>query len=616
MTVSRGFPSADGAFVQIDLSGSVTHANRSFGELLGLNKTVGRRFRDLLSLDSRKRWDGVRQAVDQSDHVIERLSFFNGTTAHVRFSWISDGAICIHGEVLSSGRHACLNSIKSALSSGHGEGSEEVEPDAPPEILRAHIRRLQARLADMEKSQRKDLATGLLSREHFYSQIETDLAQMRADQSSCLLAMVAVNGSWAEGGSVDSATRVRILRHIAKRIRASANVLSAARIGEEKFAVLARIDTGDAREVAAGMSHLISRLTRPVQKRWGTWRVDAAIGVSVAKAAQIDRSDLYSSAALALKEARRGGPGTFVMFDEELAETSRRARILESDLRVAVHENLLYPVYQPILSVRPEARIRVEVLARWTHYEYGNITPDEFIEIAVQSGLMSKLDLSITAAACDELRPLFLSQQIELATFNMSPVDLRDMDHVRHFMRIVHSSGIDPRNICIEITEQHFVGDYEAVRTALTYLKGEGVSIVIDDYGTGYSNLKALIDLPIDAIKIDKSLTSNVVEDRKSALAVLSVTSLGRLLGLRLAAEGVETPAQAAVLSALGCQFMQGYLYARPMRVAELGDWLRRRQKEGTRKAAGREEERRSLQSQVGHAEEGRRRAHNAVADH
>lgn len=585
VTVFNASSAPDLTFVQIDPSGTITYADRAFGRFLGLNKAVGRRFRDLLSMGSRRRWDDIRQSCNQSAATVEEMQFFNRKTAVIRFSGISDGAVCIHGEILSFGRPVGLSNDVSRHTISDGEEPEDIIEEIPPKILRARLRVLQARLASMEKGLTYDPATGLFKREFFNSEVEAQLARLRVDQSSCLLAIISVNGSWPIGDALGSSLRLQILRHLSRRIRACGDVLCAARVGEEKFAVLVNTKNADLQTVTAAIPDLIMRLTSPIEKGGGTWRMNAAVGIALRRSDQSETYDLYQCAAIALRQARRAGE-KFVIFDNELAARSRRARILESDLRVAIHENLLYPVYQPIVSVRSEGRIRVEVLARWTHYEYGNVTPDEFIEIAAHAGLTSKLDLSIAAVACEELKPLFLSGQIEHATFNMSHLDLRDLSHIRQFLQIVKSSGIQTTNICIEITEQHFVGNWEAVRQSLTYLKSEGVSIVIDDYGTGYSNLKALIDLPIDAIKVDKSLTCNVVEDRKAALAVLSVTSLARLMGLRLAAEGVETPAQAAVLTALGCQFMQGYLYAKPMRVAELGDWLRYRQNSDARKVA------------------------------
>jgi EAL domain-containing protein (putative c-di-GMP-specific phosphodiesterase class I) len=240
-------------------------------------------------------------------------------------------------------------------------------------------------------------------------------------------------------------------------------------------------------------------------------------------------------------------------------------KLIENDLRVAIDNDELELAYQPIVNNSGETVVGVEALCRWRHPERGEIPPSEFIPIAENSGLIIALGEKVLRRACVEGN---LWPGITLAV-NVSALQFRRPDFVDVVERILAETGFDPRRLELEVTETTLIGNVDSAELAMARLKALGVRLALDDFGTGYSSLLYLRRFPFDKLKIDRSFVHSIEKTADAAAIVHAVVSLGRGLGMKVTAEGVETAEQHLFLRAAGVHTMQGYRFGRPVSAAE-----------------------------------------------
>lgn len=566
--------------VVISMQGEITYASSTFCEIIGLHRAEGRRYRDLLAPDMRRNWAQLHKELLASREKVDDHRFFNGCNALIRFTLAEqpDKSTAISGLVLGF--------AQTARGPKPGSKARDIDPAAAGpgpafEHLCERIDQLEAQLAAARREMLCDPLTGLLNLAGIARLASRAILELTAEDSR--LYMVALDIEDFETLNDLHGRKVgdRVLKLLGRRLGRPAQVVGAARIGAATFAVLVKAGPGTLEAFADSLAALLPRLFRPVVTRGLRIRVSGRAGVSVYGADAYDGDDLINNAQAALVEARRKGNICVQLFDTALAGQTRRRKALLRDLRLAIAEGLLHPVYQPIVSTREPGFVGVEVLCRWVHHEFGNIPPDEFIAIAAECGLMRELDLGVVAAACAELRPLIVTDAVKFVAFNFSPTELSQEDYAESFLSCLQAAGIPPAKVYVEVTEHEMIRDFDKAKHAIQCFKAAGITIVLDDYGTGYSNLRTLLDLPIDVIKIDKSLIADVAVEERAMQVVLSVVHLARVLGAELIAEGIETAAQSAVTRALGCQYVQGFLLSKPMRLGPLGEWLRQGAKGG-----------------------------------
>jgi EAL domain-containing protein (putative c-di-GMP-specific phosphodiesterase class I) len=248
---------------------------------------------------------------------------------------------------------------------------------------------------------------------------------------------------------------------------------------------------------------------------------------------------------------------------------------LKADLRGALERGELHVAYQPIVELDTGEITGSEALMRWNHPERGAVPPMEFIPLAEESGLILEIGRWILETACRQTK----SWQDETGTaltvsVNMSGRQMADQAFVADVGRILSDSGLDPRNLTLEITESVLVKDVDATVTAFRALKSLGIRLAIDDFGTGYSSLSYLRQFPIDILKVDRSFVAGLDGSKDSLALVRSILNLSSTLRLDTVAEGIETTVQRQALRGLGAQRGQGYLFARPMGPDDLRDLL------------------------------------------
>lgn len=297
----------------------------------------------------------------------------------------------------------------------------------------------------------------------------------------------------------------------------------------------------------------------------------ATIGASIGIALYPQHSDgcdnLARLADLALYAAKAQGKGQVVAFEPQMDIDAQHRRKLESDLRIAIDDRQFYLAYQPLLATNSECITGFEALIRWKHPERGEIPPGNFIPVAEELHLMSEIGEFVLEQACDFASGWTFLPADEALTIavNVSPDQLRSANFPATVKRILTNTGLNPHLLELEITEDVLVHDFEEVTKILHELREIGVSIAVDDFGSGQTSLRYLNNFPISKLKIDRSFIRHLGDDSKAAEITRSIVRLGRKLGVSVVAEGVEEQRQLDMLKHWDCDQVQGFLFSKPV---------------------------------------------------
>lgn len=236
------------------------------------------------------------------------------------------------------------------------------------------------------------------------------------------------------------------------------------------------------------------------------------------------------------------------------------------DLLRALDNDQLILLYQPKLDCGSRRVVGAEALVRWQHPRLGLVPPDRFIQLAEQTGAIHRLGHWVFRAACRQLRKWRAAGNLNWSVaVNVSPLQLRRADFAQRLLDCVAQQGVPADRLIVEITESNVIEDAEATRTQLLALHAAGIRISLDDFGTGFSNLARLKQLPVDELKIDRSFVSDVDRNEVDPSIIAAIVAMASILGVRVVAEGVERDCQLGVLERLGCNETQGYLHAPPI---------------------------------------------------
>jgi len=329
-----------------------------------------------------------------------------------------------------------------------------------------------------------------------------------------------------------------------------------ARLGGDEFAVvLSHADAQAARDLA---SRIIAAVRVPIAV--GDHRIEIGASIGIAVSEGHDAAALLSGADIAMYRAKKNGDDPVCVFQPEMEGELRRRVGLEKALRRALAAGEITPHYQPIIDLSTRGLRGFEMLARWSNPDLGQVSPEIFIPLAEQQGLIAEFSMAMLERACRDAADW--PDDIRLS-INVSPVQLRDRRFPDDLLARLREFGFSPRRLDIEITETALIGDVELVRDSLVRLRAAGAKISLDDFGMGFSSLNHLRQFKIDKVKIDKSFTKTLLEDPESALIVHSIIHLARGLNLMVVAEGVEDERTADIVSRMGCDFGQGYHFGK-----------------------------------------------------
>ena len=304
----------------------------------------------------------------------------------------------------------------------------------------------------------------------------------------------------------------------------------------------------------------------------------ASIGIALSTTGYQDVQDILRDADVAMYRAKSIGPARWELFDQAMRERAVARLKIEVDLHRAVEQQEFKLVYQPVVSLSDGVVRGFEALVRWQHPTRGIVSPAEFIPLAEEVGLIGTLGAWVLNAACTQAalwqRSYPRSEPLTMSV-NVSAHQLTQGDLVAQVADVLLRTGLIPRTLKLELTESVVMGDAERARGIFMALKGLDVKLSLDDFGTGYSSLSQLRRLPLDTLKVDRSFVSAMDSDDEKRQITQIIVSLAQLLGMTVVAEGAETLGEVLALKAMGCEFVQGYYYYRPLDTADAEALLR-----------------------------------------
>jgi len=332
-----------------------------------------------------------------------------------------------------------------------------------------------------------------------------------------------------------------------------------ARLGGDEFAIIT-VCASDSYSLHAIAGRIISAACAPYTISGHTIIIGASIGIAVIDRRARDAADILRYADMALYRAKNEGRNRACIYDAAMDADLSQRKLLEGDLLHAIRNDGLHAAYQPMVNVSGDTVIGVEALARWTHPTAGPISPADFIPIAEHSGLIVELGEWMLRRACRDGRAW---PGLTVAV-NVSPLQFRRSDFVDVVERILKETEFDASRLELELTESTLLGNLESAELSMLRLKAIGVRFALDDFGTGYSSLLYLRRFPFDKLKIDSSFVRSIERAPDAAAIVHAVVSLGRGLGMKVTAEGVENAEQHLFLRAAGVHSMQGFRFGKP----------------------------------------------------
>jgi diguanylate cyclase (GGDEF)-like protein len=349
-----------------------------------------------------------------------------------------------------------------------------------------------------------------------------------------------------------------LLIEVARRLSALGKAGCVYRFGGDEFILVAPGLTPEREENFARM--IIHALTRPIHIGAFPAEVGASIGYATVMPTNASLEEAAHCADLAMYEAKMRGPNNFIAYEEAMQNKVTERAVLEAKLRTAIQENQIRPFYQPLINLKTGDLCGFEALARWTDKDGISIPPPAFIGIAEETGMITELFENLLTQACRDAKAW--PDHISLS-FNVSPVQMEDKLLATRILRILASGQLPPQRLEIEITENALIQEPEIAALILDELHDAGVQIALDDFGTGYSSLAQLARYRFDKIKIDKSFVATYGKEERQEKIIRAMLGLGRSLGIKTTAEGIEEHGQLAYLLSHGCDIGQGYLFGR-----------------------------------------------------
>jgi diguanylate cyclase (GGDEF)-like protein len=340
-----------------------------------------------------------------------------------------------------------------------------------------------------------------------------------------------------------------------------------ARLGGDEFAIL--LDGLDANEDAVRVAERVQdELARPFRLDGHDVYTTASIGITLCTSYYDSPEKILRDADTAMYQAKEKGKARYELFDATMHANVVARLHLENDLRRAVDQQEFQVYYQPIIALDTGRIAGFEALVRWCHPERGVVSPAEFIPLAEETGLIMELGEWVLRESCRQMRRWTLDVQTLhplMISVNLSTRQFAQPDLVDRIKKILRETGLDQRQLKLEITESAVMENAESAASMLVELRELGVKLSIDDFGTGYSSLAYLHRFPVDTLKIDRSFISRMNDGDENAEIVRTVVTLATNLGMAVVAEGVETDEQHECLRELKCEYAQGYLFSRPV---------------------------------------------------
>jgi diguanylate cyclase (GGDEF)-like protein/PAS domain S-box-containing protein len=416
-----------------------------------------------------------------------------------------------------------------------------------------------------------DPLTGLPNRLLLVDRLQLALARADPASPGVVVVLLDIDGftdvNTAHGNDGGDRLLVEITGRLSRGVNDGDTV---ARFGGDEFAV---VSGGTGRFAEALVEGLRQALAGPYTV--GDARIGVTFGMGIAVGRSGDRpGSVLRGAEMALSQAKAGGRNRTERYTDAMLATSRRRLATVSDLERAIERREFSLRFQPVVALADEHIVGAEALVRWEHPDRGTLSPQEFIFVAEETGLIDPIGQWVIEETCTQFAGWQRILPALSMSLNISPRQLTAGNLERIVGDAVTASGVDPSRLALEITESFLMDDAELAFGTLTSLREEGVRISIDDFGTGYSSLSRLNRLPVDILKIDKSYVAGLPDDAYDRALVRAVLAIAAALDLSVVAEGVENGEQANALLSLGCRMAQGYHFHRPLTAEAFEDEL------------------------------------------
>jgi len=437
-------------------------------------------------------------------------------------------------------------------------------------LVMRHMHRTTDAIAAGERQLRHlawhDPVCGLPNRIYFAERLESAMTNVRAGGLSAAVFYIDLDHfkdvNDTLGHHIGDELILNVTQRLSRIVRGDDLV---ARLGGDEFAIITTC-ASDSYSLQAIAGRIIAAVCAPYQISGHNIIIGASIGIAVIDRRAGDAGDILRYADMALYRAKNEGRNRACIYDAAMDADLSNRKLLEGDLLHAIKNEGLRAAYQPIVNASGDTVVAVEALARWTHPTHGEIPPSRFIPIAEHSGLIVELGEWMLRRACLDGKDW---PGLTVAV-NVSPLQFRRAEFVEVVERILTETDFDANRLELELTESTLLGNLETAELSMLRLKAIGVRFALDDFGTGYSSLLYLRRFPFDKLKIDSSFVRSIEIAPDAAAIVHAVVSLGRGLGMKVTAEGVETAEQHLFLRAAGVHSMQGYRFGKPGTAVQL----------------------------------------------
>lgn len=405
-----------------------------------------------------------------------------------------------------------------------------------------------------------DQLTGLPNRLKYREEIFHRISS--APDQKFLIGMLDLDGFKPVNDVFGHAAGDRLLREVGRRLKAGLDEDAVvARLGGDEFGIIVSSEVSAA-EICAIGNQLIQSLQQPVNIGEYVARISGSMGFAAYPEAGAQPDRLIESADYALYHSKKTKRGRTVTFDPDLESEIRSRATLEQSLRAAVTENQFEVFYQPIINCKTGETLSYEALARWKNEKQEYVSPQKFIRIAEETGLANQLcDILLAQALVDAST---WPRNISLS-FNISAVQFSDADLGPRILSILQSTGFDPQRLEIEITESALMKSPDLTLHTIDILQSAGVRVALDDFGSGYASFAMIDQYPFNKLKIDQTITVGIEDSARKQHILKTIVDMCAGLEMRCVAEGVETPQMFRLIRQLGCDCVQGFLFAKPL---------------------------------------------------
>jgi diguanylate cyclase (GGDEF)-like protein/PAS domain S-box-containing protein len=518
-----------------DLKGRITYANNNFCRISGYAQA------ELLGQNHR--------ILNSGAHSAELFRDMYRCIA---------GGLVWRGELCNRAKDGSLYWVDTVI-------TPQLGPDGRPiayMAIRVDITARKLVEAQLCHAARHDELTELANRTVLQERMNEALADVRLHRGTLTTLMMDLDGFKHINDSLGHTVGDRLLKELARRLKSSLRDNEmVARLGGDEFAIIQSCTANQHEEAVSLAARVLDIVAEPFNLDGHEVTIGTSIGIALAPMNGRETGELLKKADLALYRVKSEGRNGFSFFDDELSRNATARLRLVNDIRVALSRQEFELHYQPVIDARTRRPCAMEALVRWRHPTAGLISPDRFIPLAEETGLMQPLGQWIIETACAEAATW--PAHIKVAV-NLSAAQFRTGGLFSTISHALEASGLAPERLELEITESLLLQNMASNIAVIRQLKDKGIAIALDDFGTGYASLSYLMMFPFDKIKIDKSFTQGLAIRPDCTAVVDSILTLARGLAIEVTAEGVETPQQFELLRAAGVDQIQGYLFGRP----------------------------------------------------